>query len=361
MLSLARPSSWCTTWLASRCRPALLLVTMACAAPASANTLPISCEQALKSQPISLIVPNKAGGGYDTYGRAIAKELGNLIGTRIRVSNVFGGGGLMAMSQVSSQTEDEILLLVDGVEEVVNSTDGSGDMTFGSDAFAILGIIYTEAEAWIAPPGMDLSDQALSDLVFSTSSISSNFVPLVIASEALGFSIEVIGGYGGSGEAIAAVLRGETDLTTASVSSALRAADNNDLELVMVISDRPDARAANVRPFLGTNSVFEARSVLWTDTERTERQALAEMVLALGTTRRALFTASKVAPDKLACLQAATDLALTSDVLTESLARQSRAVEPVLSSDAQVIFERVRTAFADHIDTINKMRTESGL
>lgn len=118
------------------------LAVSVCAVPAFADTLPQSCVNALESQSIGLIVPNRAGGGYDTYGRAIANELGDLIGTRIHVSNVVGGGGLMAMSQVANQTEDEILLIVDGVEEIVNSTDGNDILPFGSNAFEMLGILY---------------------------------------------------------------------------------------------------------------------------------------------------------------------------------------------------------------------------
>lgn len=337
------------------------LAVSVCAGPAFAETLSPSCVDAFENQSIGLIVPNRAGGGYDTYGRAIANELGDLIGTRIPVSNVVGGGGLMAMSQVVNQTEDEILLIVDGVEEIVNSTDGNDIVSFGSNAFEILGIYYTEEEVWLANPEIDFGDPDLSQLVFSTSSIDSNFVSLVIASEALGFSIEVIGGYGGSGEAIAAVLRGETDLTTASLTTTMRAAENNnDLALAMIVSDKPAAAAPSIRPMMGPNSIFEARSAHWTEEERNDRKVLAETVLALGTTRRAIFTASNVAPDMLTCLRTATDHVLSSDTLADTLIQQGRGVAPILSLDAQQIFARVQTTFDRHAEQIAKMREEFG-
>lgn len=338
------------------------LAVSVCAVPAFADTLPQSCVNALESQSIGLIVPNRAGGGYDTYGRAIANELGDLIGTRIHVSNVVGGGGLMAMSQVANQTEDEILLIVDGVEEIVNSTDGNDILPFGSNAFEMLGIFYTEQEVWLANPEIDFSDPSLSQLVFSTSSIDSNFVPLVIAAKALGFSFEVIGGYGGSGEAIAAVLRGETDLTTASLTTTMRAAENNndDLALAMIVSDEPVAAAPSIRPMIGPNSIFDARSANWTEEERNDRKELAETVLALGTTRRAIFTASSVAPDILTCMRTAVDHVLSSDALADTLILQGRSVAPLPSLVSQEIFSRVQTTFDRHAEQIAEMREEFG-
>lgn len=128
----------------------------------------------------------------------------------------------------------------------------------------------------------------------------------------------------------------------------------------MVVSQRPSAMAPAVRPMLGPNSIFEERALAWTEEERAERQSLAEMVLDLGSTRRAIFTASNVDPDALACLRAATDSVLMSDAFIDALTRQGRPVEPVLSSDAQQVFEAVRAAFAEHSGLIARMFDEFG-
>lgn len=352
LLSFTRPSSWY--------RSALLLVTMVFIAPAVADPLPASCAAVFEKRAIGMIVPNRAGGGFDTYGRAIAKGLGEVIGSRVPVSNMVGGGGLIAMSEVADQTEDEILLYVDGVEQVVNTTDATDLLPFGSDAFDILGIFYTEPEAWLAPIGTDLGDPEVSELVFSTSSLESNFVPMVMAAEALGFSIEVVAGYGGSGESMAAVMRGETDLTTASLTSTLRGAASGELEVVMVVSDSPSSRVPNVRPMVGPGSIFEARATLWTEAEREKRQSIAETVLTLGTTRRAIFTASSIDPEALACLRAATDAVMVSDTFVEGLEKQGRSVDPDLSSDAQDIYGQVRAAFEERADEVARMLEEFG-
>ncbi|WP_300582063.1 Bug family tripartite tricarboxylate transporter substrate binding protein [Marivita sp.] len=349
-----------TVWfsLALLCWAISLFVVMGLSNQASAQFHSTSCQKVLDDRTVGMIVPNQAGGGYDTYGRAVAKHLGEVIGMRIPVSNVPSGGGLLAMSQVAGQTEDEILLYTDGVEEVLSTTDATDLLQFGSDAFEILGIVYTEPEAWLAQAGLDLRQPALTELVFSTSSIDSNFVPLVIAAKALGFSFEVVAGYGGSGEAIAAVLRGETDLTTASLTSTLRGAANGDLELVMVVSDYPSSKAANVPPMFGPGSIFEARSASWTDAERKEREALAQIVLTLGTTRRAIFTASSVDAEILTCLRAALDTVLASEAFVADLEAQGRSVEPVLSPTAQELFSRMRNAFEQHAGEVSRMRQE---
>lgn len=335
-----------------------LFFAVALSQPSLADPLPASCSNALDNRAIAMIVPNRAGGGFDTYGRAVAKVLGETIGGHIPVSNVPGGGGVLAMRLVAGQAEDEILLYIDGVEELVNTTDFTDLIPYGSDAFDILGVVYTEPEAWLAPIGMDLTQPDLTELLFATQSLESNFVPLVMAADALGFSIDVVDGYGGSGEAFAAVLRGETDLTTASLTSTLRGAKSGDLELVMVVSDSVVPEAPNVPPFFGPNSIFEARATSWTEAERREREALAETVLALGMTRRAIFTASSVNNDILDCLRTALDRVLVSDAFVSGLELQGRPVDPVLSADAQDLFDQVRNAFEERSSDVARMLEE---
>jgi tripartite-type tricarboxylate transporter receptor subunit TctC len=357
MMVLSRPLPlWVSPAL--RCSVISLIVVMVFSNQANAQLHSTSCQEVLDGRTVGMIVPNQAGGGYDTYGRAVAKHLGEIIGMRIPVTNVPSGGGLLAMNQVAGQTADEILLYADGVEEVLSTTDATDLLQFGSDAFEILGIVYTEPEAWLAQAGLDLRQPSLTELVFSTSSIESNFVPLVIAAKALGFSFQVVAGYGGSGEAIAAVLRGETDLTTASLTSTLRGATNGDLELVMVVSDHPSSKAANVPPMFGPGSIFEARSASWTDAERKEREALVQIVLTLGTTRRAIFTASSVDAEILTCLRAVLDTVLVSEAFVAGLEAQGRSVEPVLSVTAQEIFSRMRNAFEQHASEVSSLRQE---
>lgn len=347
-------------WVSAPIRGAVLfLFSVICLSQqASANFDATSCQGALDGRSVGMIVPNQAGGGYDTYGRAVAQALGDIMGVRIPVSNVPSGGGLMAMSLVAEQTADDVLLYVDGVEEVLNTTDATDLLPFGSDAFEILGIVYTEPEAWIGRAGLDLSQPSLTELVFSTSSIESNFVPLVIAAKALGFSFEVVAGYGGSGEAIAAVLREETDLTTASLTSTLRGAKGGDLELAMVVSDHPSSKAPTVPPMFGPGSIFEARAATWSDAERKEREALVQTVLALGTTRRAIFTGGRVEANITTCLRDALDTVLVSETFVAGLEAQGRSVEPVLSSDAQETFLRMRTAFEQHSSVVSRVRNE---
>ncbi len=80
------------------------------AGPARADTYP--------SQPIRLIVPSAAGGGYDVVGRLLAERLGPELGQAIVVENRTGAGTVVGTQAAANATPDGYTLLVGGLANI---------------------------------------------------------------------------------------------------------------------------------------------------------------------------------------------------------------------------------------------------
>ena len=86
------------------------LASVVGARPARADTYP--------SQPIRLIVPSAAGGGYDVVGRLLAERLGQELGQAIVVENRTGAGTLVGTQAAATATPDGYTLLVGGLANI---------------------------------------------------------------------------------------------------------------------------------------------------------------------------------------------------------------------------------------------------
>lgn len=63
-----------------------------------------------KGKTITLIAPDKPGGGYDQYARLIAPGLGAALGATVNVENVDGGGTVVGTNQMAAASPDGLTL-----------------------------------------------------------------------------------------------------------------------------------------------------------------------------------------------------------------------------------------------------------
>ena len=67
--------------------------------------------QGYPEKPISMVVPNAAGGALDNLARAIADELGKRLKQNVVVENLGGASGAIAAQKVLRATPDGYTLL----------------------------------------------------------------------------------------------------------------------------------------------------------------------------------------------------------------------------------------------------------
>lgn len=325
---------------------------IALATDVHAQALSDSCRAQLSEQPISIAVPNQAGGGYDIYARAIAPELAAVTGARVGVVNMPGGGGRLALLHVATQDDREIRLILESFTDLIAGTDGDASVPIPGSDFTPLGIIFSEPAAWLGRTDIDLADPDLDTLDASASSILSNLADIGLVGRALGLNFRMIAGYDGSSETAAAILRGEADLTSQSLTTTIGRSAGTELGTILVLRDTPDARAPDALLLGGPDGLLEQRIAGLPAEEQELRRAAARAAMTLTTATRGLLTASGLDAETLDCLRAATDLALASPGFAATAESQGRLVEARPSHEAVEVYGTVRQAFLDQADVL---------
>lgn len=323
-----------------------------------AESLSDTCVARLKAKPITIVVPNEAGGGFDLYTRLFATALEQLLGDPVRVSNMPAAGGRLAYTEVATQGPEETVLLLDNLSDLVAGTDADETLGFGSDAFTALGTIVAEPTVWLGKSGVDLADPELKALVVGAGSVQGSLIEAGLIGRALGFDMRVVAGYDGSSETTAAVLRGETDLAILTITTALRRAEGTDLEVLLVLQDKIHESAPEALVLGGEAGLVEKRSAGLPEAERQERRELANMAIALGGTYRGLATASHVDSGTVDCLREATDVVLSDKGFSEAAQEQGRPVDPIFSAQTIELYNAIRQSQAKVSDDLEALAAE---
>lgn len=322
------------------------------------ESLSDACAARLSEAPITVVVPNDAGGGYDTYARAFAAGLEELTGDTVRVANMPAAGGRLAYMEVVKQSPDETVLLVDNFSDVVTGSESDPTFDFKSDAFTALGTIIFEPSVWLGTQGVDLADPAVTDLVVAANAVSSNLIEAGLVGRALGLNMRVVAGYDGSSDTTAAVMRKEADIAIMTITTALRRSKGTNLDVLLVLQDKAHASAPDAVTLGGEDGLAARRAANLSDAERQERTTTAGMAIALSGTYRGVLTGSHLDGDRVACLRTATDAALRSEVFLNDTGAQGRPVDPIFSDQTTQIYEDIRQSQSDVAGELESLTTE---
>ncbi len=170
-------------------------------------------------QTVRLLVGFSAGGGYDTYGRAIARHIGKHIpgNPEVVVENVTGGGSLVLANQLYNDTEADGLTI--GLwnsnhvflQSVYDDPATQGQIRFDGNGFgwlgapsdgnpvcAIMGFAgLTEASDILAPGARNHEDERIAH--GSTAAVGGSLSDIPrITNEFVGTDHEIVSGYRGT-------------------------------------------------------------------------------------------------------------------------------------------------------------------
>ena len=156
----------------------------------SANVaLSDTCRSELEGRPATILVANKAGGGYDTYARAIAPVLADLSGLRVRVVNNAAGGGAVARQLMLAAGDDSLTMLIENAVDMnVQLVDDSSQQSL-LELVDVLGIVHTEPGAWVLGADIDIYDTGITNLVAAQGTVDDGLIPIVLAGMGLGLSL----------------------------------------------------------------------------------------------------------------------------------------------------------------------------
>jgi tripartite-type tricarboxylate transporter receptor subunit TctC len=222
------------------CRRLLLLLPLAAFA-----AFPLPAAAAYPEQDITLVIPSVAGGGFDSYARAIAPAMERYLPTRVSIipQNVPTLGGGRSASMVYRAKPDGYVIgmfNVPGMLVVQQQGEVSYDLTkvawIGSMGHDVYGIGVSSKS-----PMKSLADlKSFGKPVRFTAAgpASTAYSATLIAAELLGVKTEMIAGYKGSIEYVQAVVNGEGDAVVAVMPTLTRLQREGKMRVLASLEER---------------------------------------------------------------------------------------------------------------------------
>jgi tripartite-type tricarboxylate transporter receptor subunit TctC len=309
------------------------------AAPVLAE-LPAGCQAALQGQPLSIIVPNGPGGGYDTYARAMAPRFEALFGLRARVENLPAAGGLAAYRRLIEAPPEDWTVLLEEADDLIR---GMADAALGPDGasrYRIAAVFHAEPSTWVTRPGFDPLNPPGGVLAVGSSS-NDDRDELLAVSNALGLPARLISGYDGSSAMGLAVQAGEVDLISVSLGSALRLSRSGDLAPAMVLSNGAWPSAPDLPFLFGPGGRIEARLATLPPADAERSRQLAGYAVDLALVLRSVAVPTSLPADRAACLDAAVAALLVDPGFHDAAAAEGRPVVQLPPDEAKAAVSRL--------------------
>ena len=250
---------------------------------------------------VSVVIRSTPGGGYDFYGRLVARHIGQYIpgNPNVIAVNRPGAGGLVATNYMFNRApKDGTEFLIPARELAVSERLGGDEIRYKTLEFGPLGSVSKSTRVWLAGPNSDVNN--LEDLMnyrkkhgrdfsFAVSGRSAGSYQLALMLQESGYPVKIITGYEGTSDQTLAVLRDEAQGTINTYGSAIDQINDEGFKVIAKLGDHPAiADVDNVKLAL-TGKWLQVADVL-------------EGQMLVG---RPFFTAPGVPADRLAALQEA--------------------------------------------------------
>jgi tripartite-type tricarboxylate transporter receptor subunit TctC len=289
---------------------------------------------------VKMIIGSDAGGGYDAYGRLLARFLGRHLpgGPDVVAVNMPGAASVVAanyLAQLAPKDGSELLMVVQTIPLV--QTAGGSNVKFDLGAFNWIGSMADDANVlFVKQPGRV---ERLADL-WTTETIVGATAPSAIGgiypeamNRILGTRIRIIYGYKSGADVDLALQKGELDGRAGASWSSLKSlhADwvrDRRIAVLLQIGERKEPDLANV-PLL----TELARS----DAER----ATLQFYSGLTATARAIAAPPGVTKERVAVFRKAFDATMRDQDLLGAASLQALDIRPIDGSELQTIVQRM--------------------
>lgn len=326
--------------------------------------VPASCVEDISGERMTVVVPNAPGGGYDTYARALAPVIEKHGQLTARVVNMPAGGGRPARSLAMNAAPDELIIILENVGDLV--TTEMGDVGRGAQAgkaymiegYDILGIAHIAVGAWLAQSDFDITDTDQGPIVAAEGGLEEALLGVIVAGTALGLETEIVSGYDGSGDQASAVLRGEVDITSMSITSASRIARDEGLSVVLTLADAPVPGAPDI-PFLaGEGSIVWKMTETLDPAEMAQRRSMAQAVTDLKSSARGILISRNVPDARRDCVAAVIQTAMSDREFIDAAEAQGRPVEPRDAAQSRAFVESMQNSLTNIKPMLDRVLAE---
>jgi len=309
-----------------------------------------------KGKVITFVVPYTPGGGYDAYARMVAPLMEKKSGATVVVQNIAGGETYVAQNNVYHGKPDGLtILILDGMVSSLNqlSKDPKAKTIDLMKYEWIARLSYEQGAILLSTksPFKSIDDMRKATRPIKFGGTKGSSVSIIGCSflEIAGIKGVVIQGFGGSsGEALAA-MRGELDGFGNSASSAVKFAEQKELSLFCVISDKRSPLMPNI-PTIGELMKLNAEQEKWVDR--------LETILGMG---RVIVTTPGVPKERIQFLQNVANEVLTDKEFLASADKLKRPIDYLPGEDAKKNAVKLLALPESDIKEINQVLMEKYL
>jgi tripartite-type tricarboxylate transporter receptor subunit TctC len=288
---------------------------------------------------ITYIVATKAGGGYDTMGRLVAKYLEkHLVGSNVVVKNVPGAGHLIGAKTIYAANADGLTIGTFNTgliySQLTNQTDSELDLS----KMSWIGKAAIESRVLVVSAGSDLRNiddfknpNRKIKMAVSGKGTASDIDTLMLA-KAFGLNVQVIPGFEGT-EAEMSILRGEIDAYVGSGSSLKPFVDNGHGRILLEVGGAPDS------------TITQASDLAKTE----QSKSIIGLIEAQSQLARLTAGPKGIPEDRLQTLREAYTKALADP---ELLVEAEKFGLPIAPASGEVVAEHIRAALDQSPDNI---------
>lgn len=307
--------------------PVATSAPVATAAPAptlapTATAAPQADLEFYKGKTVTFIVATSAGGGYDTYARAVAPYIQkNLPGSTVIVKNSPGAGHIIGANEVFAAKPDGLTFGTFNTALIFSQIVGTPGIQFDLTKFTWIAKMASDNRVFLVgtkTPYKTFDDAVKSSqatpLVLSSAGISSAAnIDALLLSQATGMKVKMIAGYTGNDSDLA-ILRGEVEGEMGSASSLAHFVDSGDGRILLQVGMKKD-------PSLGT-------APLLSDVAPANKKAIADLILVDASIGRLVAAPPGVPEPRRLALVQAFQKAMVDPEFVANMQKQKLPVDP---------------------------------
>ena len=304
-----------------------------------------SASEFYSGKQVSLLIGTTPGGGYDAYGRLVARHIGRHIPGQPAVvaKNMPGAGGLTSANYLYNRAPKdgtEILIVQNGLpfERLFHSLSPDGkNALFDATKFGWIGsatqTVFVTV-TWHASGIKTLQDAMAKETILGASTPSADsYILAMLSNNLLGTKFKVVHGYAGATEVSLAVENGEVQGEAGKDWTTLTAT-------------RPQwikERLINILVQMGMRAHPDLKGVpMAIELARSPQdREIMEVVFAKYGMARPFFTAPGVPPDRLALLRRAFDATMRDPVVMAEAKKLGMELSPVRGEDVDALVTKM--------------------
>jgi tripartite-type tricarboxylate transporter receptor subunit TctC len=289
-----------------------------------------------KKKVVTIIVPTKAGGGYDAYARMAARFLGKYLPARaVIVKNVPGAGHIIGANEVYESAPDGLTFGMGNFKGLIFAQlAGLEGIIFDLRKYSWLGNAASEPQVMIMDkktPYKTVKDlkESLRPVKMGASGVgSSSYNYALMASKVIGINVKMVPGLSGS-ETDMAMMRGEIDGQVGAYDNMRPMIDGEGARVVIVISKKKAPQFPN--------------AAMISDFSTPANQGLVNLMVAMDELVRPIAAPPKIPAGRLKVLRDALDKTFKDPDL---LAYSRKALLPITFASA----EDTKTMFVNSLN-----------